>query len=183
MDAHSGPASLPAAGRPGTSAGPRDEVIFFALVTACCVGLGGVILWSNGSLMSTGAFLGVAVVALLTIYRVDIGFLMLMGASILFGQFEVPGFNTLTFRISYFKNLKEIPYLPYFSMGNANPFELHFAYVIVVWLALLCIRKDVRVPWPSGSRPASGSPGSSAHLLTACPAAATSCPGCGNRGR
>jgi len=144
MDTHSGPALLPAAGRPGTSAGPRDELIFFVLVTACCAGLGGVILWSNGSIMSTGAFLGVVVVALLTIYRVDIGFLMLMGASLLFGQFEVPGFNTFTFRISYFKNLKEIPYLPYFSMGNANPFEIHFAYVVVVWVALLCIRKDVR---------------------------------------
>jgi len=127
---------------------PRDrgleERIFAVILALCCVALGFVLIWSNGTLMPPSAFLALSAVVMLTIYRVDIGFLLLMGAVLLFGQFEVPGFNTLTFRVSYFKNLKEIPYLPYFSMGDANVFELHFLFIIVVWVALLCIRRDVR---------------------------------------
>jgi len=122
----------------------RDEPLFFLLVTGCCAAFALVILWSNGSLMTSGAFLAISVTVFLTLYRLDLGFLILLGSVLLFGQFEVPGFNTFTYRISYFKNLKEIPYLPYFNMGDANPFELHFLFILIIWIVLLCLRKDYR---------------------------------------
>jgi len=128
----------------GTANSSRDERLFFLFITGCCAAFALVILWSNGSLMSSGAFLALSVTVLLTLYRLDLGFMILLGSVLLFGQFEVPGFNTFTYRISYFKNLKEIPYLPYFSMGDTNLFELHFLFILVVWIVLLCLRKDLR---------------------------------------
>ena len=109
-----------------------ESMGLLVLVIAACAVLGLVILLSNGSLMATTGFVAVSVIVVLTFYRLDFGFYMLMLCSIFFGQFEVPGFDTLTYRVSYFKNLKEIPYLPYFSMGDANVFELHFLFIIVV---------------------------------------------------
>lgn len=128
----------------GRAESRSDEPLFFALVTAVCVGLACVIVWSNGQLTPTCGFLVLSATILLTFYRLDIGFLILMFAALLFGQFEVPGFNTWTFRIGYFKNLKEVSYLPYFSLGDASFFELHFLFVIAVWVILLCVKKDFR---------------------------------------
>ena len=119
-----------------------DDLGLFLLVTACCVMLALVIVASNGSLLSTSAFFVVSVIVIVTLYRVDVGFLILLGMTLLFGQFEVPGLTTFTGSISYFKNLKEISYLPYFDMGIVNPFEMQFLFIISVWLALICIRKD-----------------------------------------
>jgi hypothetical protein len=128
----------------GTTDRRNDEPIFFVLVTLCCLGLAFVILWDNGTFIPTCAFLALCATILLTLYRIDVGFTILMFAALLFGQFEVPGFNTLTFRISYFKNLKEVPFIPYFTMGDASFFELHFLFVIAVWIVLLCLKKDFR---------------------------------------
>jgi hypothetical protein len=122
-----------------------DDLKLFLLVTAFCVVLASVIVATNGSLLSTSAFFAVSIIALLTIYRVDIGFMILIAMSLLFGQFQVPGIPTFTGSISYFSNIKEISYLPSFDFGIANPFELQFLFIIAVWFARICIRNDYHV--------------------------------------
>ncbi len=118
---------------------------WFVIASLIAVALAGLILQSNGSLMATGAFLSLVLVVGVTLYRVEWGFYALLLAALVFGQFEVPGFSTRTFRVGYFKNLKEIEYLPYFSRGDANPFELQFLFVILVWLVKLILQKDEKL--------------------------------------
>jgi len=121
-----------------------EELAVLAGIVGYCVLLALVVLWGNGSLMAAGGFIVLSAVVLLTLYRLDIGFMMLFGSALLFGQFEVPGFTTFTYTVSYFRNLKEITYLPYFDMGDASPFELHLIFLIAVWVVLLCVRRDYR---------------------------------------
>jgi len=80
-----------------------------------------------------------------TVYRVDWGFSLLILSSLVFGQFEVPGFDTLTIQVSYFKNLKEVPYVPYMSHGDLNLFEMHFLFVVFTWFILLAVNKKAKV--------------------------------------
>jgi hypothetical protein len=127
------------------SHGSPSDLKFFLFVTVFCVVLAFVIVAGNGSPLSTGAFLIVSLIVILTLYRLDVGFLILLAMTLLFGQFEVPGLPTFTGSVSYFKNLKEISYLPYSDLGIANPFELQFLFIIGVWFALICIKDDYHV--------------------------------------
>jgi hypothetical protein len=121
-----------------------NSPILLLLVSVASVMLALVVLWSNGSMMATGAFVAVSLIVLTTLYRIDLGFLVLMAMTLVFGQFEVPGFNTLTFRVSYFRNIKEISYIPYLSIGDANPFEVHLLFIIAVWVVLVGLRRGAR---------------------------------------
>ena len=122
--------------------GWKSAVLYTALIA---FPLAAVVVRSNGSLMAAGAFMAVVVVIVATFYRVEWGFYLLLLAVMVFGQFEIPGFTTTTFRVGYFRNIKEIEYLPYFSRGDANPFELHFLFVVAVWVFRLIVRRDMRL--------------------------------------
>ncbi|HTR81105.1 MAG TPA: O-antigen ligase family protein [Bacteroidota bacterium] len=91
---------------------------------------------------------GVAVL-IITLYRVEWGFCIFIGFVLLFDQFEVPGFPSVTTKISYFLNLKEIPYLPSFSAGDLNLLEAQLLLLVLVWFCVVCFRKNshfMRVP-------------------------------------
>jgi hypothetical protein len=123
----------------------RSQRAGIAIVILLAVALAGVVLRTNGSLMASGAFLAVVIVVAATIYRIEWGFYLLLLSVLVFGQFEVPGFTTRTFRVGYFKNVKEIEYLPYFSRGDANAFELHFFFLLAVWLIRYIVRRDIKL--------------------------------------
>lgn len=107
--------------------------------------LGALLLVTNGSMLSGAAFLVILLVAGGTIYRVEWGFYALMAAVMTFAQFEVPGFSTRTMNVGYFKNFKEIYYLPYFSKGDANPFELHLLFVTILWLVRYVVQRNTKL--------------------------------------
>ena len=121
------------------------DAITYGLVTISCILIAFVFLRTYGSLFATGAVLIGGIVLLATLYRVDWGFNFLMLFVLTFGQFEVPGFDTFTFRVSYFKNLKEIEYLPYISFGDVNLFELHLLLVVFIWFVKTCLQKGTNL--------------------------------------
>ena len=100
---------------------------------------------SYGQLFRTGGLVAGIFLIVVTVYRVDWGFSLLILTSLVFGQFEVPGFETLTIQVSYFKNLKEVPYVPYSNFGDVNIFEVHLLLVVFTWFTLICVNREVRV--------------------------------------
>jgi len=106
--------------------------------------LAAVVIFTNGNLIPAVGFIAVVALAMITIYRIQWGFYALVFCVFLFSQLEVPGFQSLTYQVSYFRNFKEIPYLPPIQSGVVSPFELHLAFVVFVWLAMLAMTKKVR---------------------------------------
>lgn len=100
-----------------------------------------VILITGGNIIAAAAPLILFALVLLTIYRIDYSFFALIGFVLLFDQFHIPGFYPVTFKMDYFRNLKEISYLPSFSGGVVNPIEIHFLFILFVWFIVLSIKK------------------------------------------
>lgn len=122
-----------------------EVLVAYVFCLACCVASALLFLRGSGSFFSAAAFVGAMFVVFVTMYRLDWGFYVLLLVVLIFGQFEVPGFSTFTVRVSYFRNLKEIYYLPYFSHGNVNPFELHFLLLFIVWVSVACVTRRISI--------------------------------------
>lgn len=100
-----------------------------------------VIYLTHGNAIAAGAVLGVLALIALSFYRLDYSFFALIGFVLLFDQFRIPGFWPYTFTIDYFRNLKEISFLPTFSAGVVNPIEIHLLLIYFIWFFILSIKK------------------------------------------
>ena len=124
----------------------RDALTTYILVLCGCLVVSVVVLASGGSLSAGVGFIGASLVIFLTLYRIDWGTYILIGSILLFSHFPVPGFdNNPLYRVSYFKNLKEITYLPYFNAGVLTLFEVHFLFVFAVWFFLFSTTRETRL--------------------------------------
>ncbi|MBI3111307.1 MAG: O-antigen ligase family protein [Ignavibacteriales bacterium] len=101
-----------------------------------------IVVFTGGNLIAGAAFLGALTVLLTTLYRLDLGFLLFVGAVLALDQYHIPGFEPLTFQFGYFRNVKEIAYLPSFGAAVFNPLELHLLLLIFVWFFVLGIQKE-----------------------------------------
>ena len=78
---------------------------------------------------------------------------ILMFQILLFDQVQLRGFEPLTYAPEYFRNLKEISYLPYMSSGVFNGIELHLGVLSFALLLHFAINKNNKlrpIPvWPA----------------------------------
>jgi len=98
---------------------------------------------SYGSVLATGVFISTLAIALISFYRLDWGFYLLVGLVLMLDQFGIPGFEPYTFQIGYFRNLKEVSYLPLSELAVTNALELHLLLLLCVWVIILTVRKNV----------------------------------------
>lgn len=122
----------------------RETAPVLWLILGSLLLIAAVLLVTDGSIVA--AFFPMAALALaaLTFYRVDYSFFVLVGCVLIFDQFHIPGFYPYTYIADYFRNLKEISFLPSFSAGVVNPVELHFLFLLFIWFLLVSIRKRFR---------------------------------------
>lgn len=115
--------------------------------------LGGGLYVTEANLKIIAAVMVPIIVVGLTFYRLDYSFLLLLGCVLLFDQFDIPGFDPFTFQIDFFRNFKEISYLPSHPAGVINPIELYLMLLLGVWLLILAARKKVKLQsipvWPA----------------------------------
>lgn len=121
------------------------RVLLGLLITGAAAAISLIMIESDGNLLAGIAFVAVLASLAITLYRLDYGFYLFIGAVLLFDQFDIPGYEPPTFKIAYFRNLKEIPYLPSFSAGVVNPLELHLLFLVFVWLFVFSVRKDLQL--------------------------------------
>lgn len=112
-----------------------------------------IIILTHGNISIAMAALVMIGLISLTLYRLDYSFMVLIGCVMLFDQFHIPGFEPYTFRLDYFRNLKENRFLPFFDAGVVNPIELHFLFLFLIWFIVFSIKKEFsfrRIPvWGS----------------------------------
>jgi len=134
---------------PGAFREKIPQVLLKAVALAVAAALGfllaGVLVITDGNVIPAAGFVAVVALALITLYRIEWGFYALVLAVFIFSQLEVPGFQSLTYQVSYFRNIKEIPYLPPIQAGVVTPFELHLAFVVFIWLAMLAMGRKVHL--------------------------------------
>ncbi|MGD8747922.1 MAG: hypothetical protein PVI44_05600 [Balneolaceae bacterium] len=75
----------------------------------------------------------------LSFLRVDFSFYVLAFNALVFDQFPIPKFSSLTYQISYFKNLQEVWNIP--ELRVINSFDLHLLILILAIFFILSFKK------------------------------------------
>lgn len=119
-----------------------------------------IITFITGSLYLTGgsfkivAAITVPIIVLgLTFYRLDYSFFLLFACTLVFDQYLVPEFKPFTYYVDFFRNFKEISYLPTHPAGVINPIELYLMLLCGAWLLIVAARKKITLQsisiWPA----------------------------------
>ncbi|MCF7802579.1 MAG: O-antigen ligase family protein [Candidatus Marinimicrobia bacterium] len=111
------------------------------IILAGTVLIGGALYFSHGNIFAGAAVLAVMGLLLITWYRVDLSLYVLYGMVLVFDQFHIPGFYPITYTLDFFRNLKEISFLPTISAGVMNPIEIHLVLILFVWFLVVAIKK------------------------------------------
>lgn len=120
----------------------RDNsiVLWFLLFFASAMASG--MYYFEGNVALVTGILYLAFVLLLSLFRIDYSFYLFIFSVLLFEQFAIPGFPTITQEVLFFNNLKEISYVPFFEAGMISPFEIHILFISFALLLHIAIRKD-----------------------------------------
>jgi len=119
----------------------RENAFVFWLLIFFAVMLGGGLYLFNGNVPLVAGIIYLTFVLILSILRLDISLYLFMFTVMIFDQYAIPGFNSFTFDVRFFHNLKEIPYVPYIHSGVVSPFEIHLLFISVALLIHASIRK------------------------------------------
>ncbi len=118
-------------------------ILWIVLIGALATG--GVLYVTRGNVKAAIALLVPYILLLITIYRLEYSLYILVFSVLLFDQFAIPGFTPWTYEIEFFRNLKEITYLPYSPAGVVNAIELHLTLLICLWLLVVVVKKNYRL--------------------------------------
>lgn len=111
-------------------------LLFFAAM------LGGGLYIFDGNVPLVAGIIYLSFVLILSILRLDLSLYLFMFTVMLFDQYAIPGFDSFTFDVRFFHNIKEIPYVPYIHSGFFSPFEVHLLFISVALLMHATIRKS-----------------------------------------
>src|ERR1041385_165865 len=131
-----------------------SKLFVASLVAVLAAVVGVVVVETDGNMFPAAACIVAAAVLIASCYRVEWGLYVFVGTVLFFDQYAIPGFDPLTFKALYFRNLKEISYLPRFSELVVNPLELQLVLLITVWFVVSCFKRDlslVRIPMWGGA--------------------------------
>ncbi len=119
---------------------PGLWIVLFGLFATALV-----IFLTHGDIFIAAALIFILGLVMLTIYRLDYSLMVLIGFVLIFDQYHIPGFDPITFKVDYFRNLKEIRYLPFFEAGVMNLIELHFLLLFFIWFLVLAVKRRFSV--------------------------------------
>lgn len=121
----------------------RTPIGFWTLVVSLLTAT--LYILSYGEILVATAFVVAIAIVITTLYRLDWGFYLFVICVLLFEQNAIPGFDALTYKVSYFKNLKEIQFLPTIEQAVVNPLEIHLFLLLSVWVLLIALKKKVQL--------------------------------------
>jgi hypothetical protein len=112
-------------------------------LVACSVAVAAVYLLTDGSIFMAVSVIGIVAVVLLTLYRIDWGFMFFVGVVLAFDQFPPSGFDRSIIGKEYFQNLKSQPLLASVDFAVANPLELHLLLIFLTWVFMIIMKKPM----------------------------------------
>ena len=118
----------------------NSPVLWILLIFASILGFG--MYYFDGNVALVTGILYLTFVLLLSLLRIDYSLYLFIFTVLLFEQFAIPNFPTVTHDVSFFLNLKEISYVPFFEAGVISPFEIHLLFITLALFLHFAIRKD-----------------------------------------
>jgi hypothetical protein len=95
----------------------------------------------DGELGTVVALLYVLTIVIISFMNPALSLYLLLFMVLALDQYGIPYFDPLTYRIDFFRNLKEISYLPFFEEGYTNPIEIHLLALVLAVLFISSIRR------------------------------------------
>jgi hypothetical protein len=130
------------------------EVRALALTAGVAAVVALILIASGDTLIGGIAFIGLCVVLFATVYKLEWGLYAFVGTFLALDQFEVPEFNSLTYKVNYFSNINTITYLPKIEAASISPMELHLLLLLTVWVLTIAFRNNrplrPATMWPLG---------------------------------
>lgn len=118
----------------------NSAVLWILLLFASMLSAG--MYYFDGNVALVTGILYLTFVLLLSLFRIDYSLYLFIFTVLLFEQFAIPGFPAITHDVSFFSNLKEISYVPFFEAGVISPFEIHILFLVSALFLHITIRKD-----------------------------------------
>lgn len=98
-------------------------------------------LQTRGNLYVPITILMMLALVTVTFYRIDWGLFIFIGAVLVFDNYEIPGFPTLTFEAGYFWPFNSL--IPGLGIGIVTPMELHLLLLYAVLVVLVLVRRKM----------------------------------------
>ena len=96
----------------------------------------------DGNIPLVTGIMYLTLVLFISVFKIDYSLFLLVFTVILFEQYPIPDFPTITNEVSFFINLKEIRYVPFFEAGMISPFEIHLLFLTFGLMVHMAIRKN-----------------------------------------
>lgn len=119
----------------------ENAIIFWLLLLFASMLSGGLYLF-DGNLPLVVGIIYLTFTLFLSVFRVDYSLLLFIFTVILFDQYAIPGFDSITHEVRFFSNLKEIVYVPFFEAGMISPFEIHLLFITLALFLHASIKKN-----------------------------------------
>jgi len=131
----------------------QNVLVFWLLLLAGSITLGG--LWYyQGNIFAVLFIIYFMTIFLLSFTRLDYSLYILMFGALIFDQDRIPRFPVnFTFEVEFFRNLKDVPYLPAMEFASFSAAELHMFIIIFALLVMLSVKSEfsfrsIPVFWP-----------------------------------
>jgi hypothetical protein len=122
-----------------------SNLLIVLFISFCSIAVSAIFVITYGDLFAAVACIAGILILFLSIYRLEWGFYLFLAMVLLFDQFFIPGFEPITYKVMYFRNLKEIPYVPSLSAGVVNPLELQMMLIIGIWFIVASFKKNLKL--------------------------------------
>lgn len=120
----------------------RENSIIFWLLILFAAMLGGGLYLFDGNVPLVVGIIYITFTLFLSIFRIDYSLYLFIFTVLLFDQYPIPGFTSITHDVRFFSNLKEITYVPFFDAGMISPFEIHLFFITLALFLHASIKKN-----------------------------------------
>ncbi|HUL44383.1 MAG TPA: O-antigen ligase family protein [Bacteroidota bacterium] len=144
---------LDAENPPLNGEGGHDNRLTLLFIIGASVTIAAVLIASDGSFFNSFALIGITVMIVVSLVRLDWGFFLFVGMVMAFDQFPPRGYESSIIGVEYFQNLKSLNFLSSVDFAVVNPLEIQLGLLFIVWFLLIALGKRVELRhvtvWPS----------------------------------
>jgi hypothetical protein len=120
-----------------------SKVILYALVIFVSILFSFLIVGNQGNLFWAVATLGALIIAVITFYRLDWGYYVLIGMVLFSDRFPILSFRPFTYTIFYLTTINTIN--PGIGVGVLTSNEIHVIFLIAVWIIVAAVTKRITI--------------------------------------
>ena len=121
----------------------KDNSLVLWLILLAAAVMSTSLWYFEGDIVVALCVLYVVTIFILSFLKPDVSLMVLIFLVLALDQYGIPEYETTwTWTIDFFRNLKEISYIPYMENGVFNPIEMHLLFLILSLSLLMGVKRD-----------------------------------------